>query len=117
MKALFIKYPQNVSQYRNTVNGWKFIETIDSEADAYRIVANREDQDFLPQDDGTVTTASGPECYDPAHPDRFEFGDFTYYVVELSDLVEGDDEVRAIEREKPWNLDDIMIEVNNWNEG
>lgn len=111
MKALFIKYPQNVSQYRNSVNGWEFIATVDSNEEAFKIVARLEDQDFFPQDDGTVKTASGAWCYDPAHPDCFEFGDYTYYVVEVSEIDVPSDKYSAIIKERPWNMDDIYDQI------
>lgn len=112
MKALFQKFPQNVSQYRNYPNGWKFIETIDSDDQAFNIVAEREDQDFFPQDNGTVLCCSGGEVFNPNDPTRYYFGDFDYHVVDLTEISEGDHQHQSIIQERPWNMDEIEAIIN-----
>lgn len=109
MKALFKKFPQSSFQYRNYPNGWKFIDTIDSDEQAFNIVAEREDQDFFPQDDGTVLCCSGGEVFNPNDPTRYYFGDFDYHVVDLAEIntVDDVDMILAIDIERPWNHKEI----------
>lgn len=109
MKALFILHNKCTARYRMFNNGIEFIDTVKTEDQAYGIVANREDEDWFTQDNGTVTRACGAECYDPSYPDRFEFGDYTYCVLDIETLDEYYDApvIAAIRKAQPWNIDEI----------
>ena len=114
MKALFIRYNQCTARYKMFNNGIEFIDTVKTDNQAYNFVANRENEDWFTQDDGTVTCACGALCYEPAYPDRFEFGDYTYFVQDIDTLDEYYDAalISAIRKAQPWNIDDIEALLN-----
>lgn len=56
--------------------------------------------------DALILTASGNECFNPSFPDCFEFGDYSYHIEDVNNLNEN--QILAITRENPWNIDDIM---------
>jgi len=114
MKALFIRYNQCTTRYRMFNNGIEFIDTVKTNDQAYTIVSNLEDDDWFTQDNGTVTRACGAECYDPAYPHRFDFGDYTYFVEDIETLDEYYDApvIDAIRKAEPWNIDEIEAILN-----
>ena len=86
-KLLYIQHNQCTTRYRMHPNGCEFIALVDSDSEAYREVSIREDLDWFPQDDGTVNRANqSGQCFDPKYPDRFDFGDFCYYVKNVEEL-------------------------------
>lgn len=99
MKILVKITNQCVSTYNKSTDGKEFISIVDSLEDGYNIVANREDGDFYPQEDGFVLSGSGSEVFDPNYPDTFDFGDYSYYITDVDTLDSYDDAalIRAIE--------------------
>ena len=88
MKIIYIQHAQCTTRYQMFNDGKEFIALVDSNEQAYNEVANREQEDWFTQDDGTITDQNGREVFDPAYPDRFDFGDFTYYVKDVDSLDE-----------------------------
>jgi hypothetical protein len=116
MKALFILYPQHVSAYRDykITGGYRFIDTIKDEAQAWKIVNNRED--VMTDDDGTMRTDSGRIVWEEGY-NTFDFGDYTYHVYDLAELEPLNYRAhanifQAIKNDNPWNMDDIEAIVN-----
>ena len=93
MKVLYIQYAQCTTRFSMFNDGKEFIAFVDSNEEAYNKVANIEQQDWFTQDDGTITDQNGREVFDPTYPDRFEFGDFTYYAKDIDSLDEYYDDV------------------------
>lgn len=92
MKYLIKKTGDNVRAYQSIGNkGVQVMDTVESLEDLYDKVSNLEDSDFYPQEDGIVISASGNEVFDPAYPNSFEFGDYTYSMVDSDDLDEWND--------------------------
>ncbi len=110
MKALFKVHNQCTNKYSKHPNGWEFIDTVADESEAWGKVANLEDADWFPQDNGTVLTASGSEAFDPAHPDRFLFGDYHYRVDSIDGFDEYEDshKIEAIHLAVPLDANDIL---------
>lgn len=116
MKALFILYPQHVGKYRDYRNsgGYRFIDTVKDEADVWNIVNNRED--VITEDDGTMKTDNGRIVWEEGC-NTFDFGDYHYVTFDLDKLQPDDYSSHgnmwtAIEREQPWNMDEIEAIVN-----
>lgn len=112
MKALLIKYPQNVSAYQRhrLTGGYKFIDTVKTFNDAWDIV-NQSEEPFVDDDILTMKSQSGLIVWEVGD-DTFDFGDYKYIVVELSELRPIDYTcdahiLAAIEKEEPWNLEEI----------
>lgn len=112
MKALFKLHPQNSFRYHKHPKGYEFVTTVIDDSESWSYVAEREDQDWFPQDDGKVLTSSGSEAFDPKDPTRFHFGDYEYRTIELSSIDYDSAMVDAIEKADPWNITDILWEVN-----
>jgi hypothetical protein len=111
MKALFILYPQHVSykDYRMT-GGYRFIDTVKDDAQAWRIVNNRED--VMTDDDGTMRTDSGRIVWEEGYT-TFDMGDYQYITFDIEKLQPNDysshgNMWEAIKRVNPWNMDEIV---------
>lgn len=90
MKILVRQHNQCTSKYRRFPEGK---EVVCATEDLYESVASLEDIDFFPQESGVVYDASGNEVFDPNYPDSFDYGDYSYYLIESNDLNEDDDMV------------------------
>lgn len=117
MKALFIKYPQNVSKYQDyrMTGGYKFLETVDNDEQAWQIVNYREEP--MIDDDGmTMRTDNGRLVWEEGDG-TFDFGDYHYMTFDLDKLLPNDYRIhgnmwKAIKAEQPWNMDEITAIVN-----
>lgn len=120
MKALLIKYPQNVSAYQShrLTGGYKFIDTVKTFNDAWDIV-NRREEPLVDDDTLTMTDESGRLIWE-AGDDTFDFGDYKYLVVELSGLEPNDysndaNIYNAIKAANPYNMGEIESIVEQFN--
>jgi len=106
MKYLFKITPEHVRSYNRFTHGYELIQTVASNEEAYDVVANLEDDDFFDQEDGTVNNCNGNEVYDPKYPDMFDFRDYSYQVIEFTNLDRDSDEhiIRAF-------LGDLLFDV------
>ena len=109
MKAVFTTKGENIRSYIRSTNGWEFSDTVETQEEFYDKVANWEDVDFFPQEDGTVNNGNGNEVFDPKYPAQFDFGDYDYRLIEVSELT--DDQIKAVQNANPWNLDAILEEA------
>ena len=116
MKALFILYPQNVSKYQayKMTGGYRFIDTIKDEDEAWEIVNHLED--VMTDDDFTMRTDNGRIVWEEGYK-SFDLGDYVYHVYDLDKLdplnFSNDANVwEAIKAEQPWNMDEITAIVN-----
>jgi hypothetical protein len=112
MKALFILYPQNVSKYQEyrMTGGYRFIDTVKDDAQAWRIVNNRED--VMTDDDGTMRTDSGRIVWEEGY-NTYDMGDYQYITFDIEKLQPNDysshgNMWEAIKRVNPWNMDEIV---------
>lgn len=112
MKALLIKYPQNVSAYQShrLTGGYKFIDTVKTFNEAWNIVKRREEP-FIDDETLTMTDDSGRVVWESGD-DTFDFGDYKYLVVELSGLEPDDfsndaNIYNAIKAANPYNMGEI----------
>jgi hypothetical protein len=111
MKALFILYPQNVSKYQEyrMTDGYRFIDTVKDDDQAWKIVNNRED--VMTDDDGTMKTDSGRIVWELGY-NSFDFGDYFYITYDLDKLQPNNysshgNMWKAIKRVDPWNINEI----------
>ena len=111
MKALFILYPQHVSNYRDhwATGGYRFIDTIYNDDEARKIVNDRED--VMIDDDGTIRTDSGRIVWEEGY-NSYDFGDYSYHVYDLAELEPLNYKTHAnifaaIAAVSPWNMDEI----------
>ena len=116
MKALFILYPQHVSNYQayRASGGYRFIETVIDETAAYNVVQMREQ--LLIEGDGTLKDDNGRIVWEEGY-NNFDFGDYQYLTFDLAKLQPNDYSSHgnmwtAIQIEKPWNMDEIEAIVN-----
>lgn len=116
MKALFLYFPENVRQGKpNHVNGWRFVATLENNADAFEYLMQLED--IFPADEkpmqNRIYDGNGREVYDPNYPDRWLFGDYTYFIETIRELDEfiHAHKIKAILNADPWNIDRIKAEL------
>lgn len=100
MKAIFSKKNDNISTYRPVTRGWEFHKTVDTHEEFYSAISEWEDNDFFPQDDGTVLNGNTNPIYDPEYPNMFEMGDYDYYLVDMDDLNEDQAEAMNIDNKE-----------------
>lgn len=108
MKAIFQVKPEHVRGYIRSTKGWEFCDTVENETEFYNNVADWNDSSFFPNEDGTVQNQNGNEVFDPKYPSEFDFGDYYYRLIEVSELDEN--QVQAVKNDNPWNMDDILEE-------
>ena len=121
MKALLIKYPQNVSAYQShrLTDGYKFIDTVKDFNEAWDIV-NRREEPFIHDEPLTMTDESGRVVWQEGDGCWFEFGDYAY-VVESLDLLmpmvySNDANIfNAIKAANPYNMGEIESIVEQAN--
>jgi hypothetical protein len=116
MKALLILYPQHVSNYRDhwATGGYRFIDTVQDDNEAWKIVNNRED--VMTDDDGTMRTDSGRIVWEQGC-NSYDFGDYSYHVYDLAKLEPLNysshaNIFAAIAAVNPWNMDEIEAIVS-----
>lgn len=99
MKVLAKQTGEAVRSYKRSTKGFEAVEEVKDPEDAYNLVSQLEDNDFYPQDDGSVWDANGNEVFDPNYPDTFDFGDYYYTVIDTDRLDEYHDahKIQALE--------------------
>lgn len=83
---IFKHTPENISKHRRSTSGWEFVAECNSIEAFKKGLELKHYQDWFDQEDGSVLDQTGNEVYDPRYPDTAEFGDFTYFLVDESDL-------------------------------
>jgi hypothetical protein len=107
--VLFCYHPQNVFRHRNYPNGWEFITTLNEPSEAFTEVMKREDPEFFPQDDGSVKDSNGTIVYDLNYPDRYEFGDYTYYIEDVDNLTPR--QTNSLDKTDDWKAKELYNQL------
>lgn len=105
---------ENCAVYDKTTHGKTFIDTCDNVGEFKEIVKQLHDSDFFEQPNGSVTDQQGDEIFNPRTPDYIDFGDFSYgcwnvfYLKNNMDTNFAKEVIRAVEKESPHNISEIM---------
>lgn len=114
MKAIFKKVTAtNHPRYNANTKGWEFIDLARDEDDfcaLFNVVSDRETFfDMKQSEKGTYyMDESGNEVYDPNYPDRWDFTDYQYFIIDMSTLDEWNDsdKIDAI-KECPYAFEEV----------
>ena len=101
MKLVFKKTGECVRSYNKSTKGYEYVGEVSTPEQMYDLVAKLEDNDFYPQEDGKVLSASGNEVFDPRYEWSFEFGDYDYVAYDKENLDDYSDAhlIRAIKNQ------------------
>lgn len=77
-----------VAKGRKWLNkGYELITHVKNQEEFFNTIRRLEDNDFFPEEEtGFVYEANGNEVFDPSYPNDFDFGDYTYVLLDATSL-------------------------------
>jgi len=88
-KYIFKRKRETMTTYRRSTKGYEFISETTDVASFVDAICKIEDTDTFPQDNGIIRDQAGAEVYDPESPEYFDFVDYTYHLIDESELDRG----------------------------